>query len=129
MARYYRHLDCCPNSTPIKCLVEMQSDMMTVVQYWFECPLHKSLRAGRNDQAQFNESLKSMYAREAVRARVKELLALNKDHPGVPFANLDDGGVSVISGVTGQQRTALRNAASTILLSKPMGFGKTLTVE
>lgn len=102
---------------------------MTVMAYWFECPYHKALRGTRTDQQHFDESAKSMYAREAVRARVKELLGLNKEHPGVDWRTLDDGNVVVTSGATGQQRTTLRTAAASILLQKPMGFGKTLTVE
>lgn len=129
MPRYYRHLDGCPKNTPIKCLVEFQDDMLTVVAFWFECPLHKSARGVRTDQQQFEEIQKTMHAREGVRKRMKELLALDKEHPGVDWETLDDGNIVIKSGATGQQRTTLRNAAASILATKPMGFGKTLSVE
>lgn len=113
------------------CRIEIEPDWSGLVQFVRLCSHHQSLRTGgMSDANLFTAIMQSSRVKERARAAAKLELALDKEHPGLPYRVLADGNISIVSGVTGPTRTRVRTAVSTAILTvnRPTGTS-TVSVE
>lgn len=89
------------------------------------CPHHMRVKFNNGlSDADTYRAIKASYAiREKARYAAKLALKLDKEHPGLPYVVGTDGTFTVLSGVTGPARTAVRSAvdASIAGLERPTG--------
>ena len=85
-------LDDCPGE-PCQFEIDSACQFVNVIRY---CPLHQSAKnTGMTDQQVWDDMRKTGRDREAVRYKVKTLLGLDKQHPGVWFRTETDGMVTI----------------------------------
>lgn len=122
------HPDFCTSNPG--CEIEIKPDWSGPVAYRKTCAHHASLKTGGlTDDQVFQAMLQSSRVKEAARAVAKEMLGLDKEHPGLPYTVDTAGNFTVQSGAVGSIRTAIRNSVATELLkiSRPTGTS-TVTV-
>lgn len=84
--------DSCPSG---KCVIAVAPDFSSGTPVRL-CPHHKSLQdAGRTGAEVYRVMIQSVRVREAARAAAKIELALDKEHPGVPYRVEDDGNFTI----------------------------------
>ena len=117
-----------------QCILEIQQGHTGLIKVVRFCPYHQSLKdGGLTDAETFTAILQSSRVKEAARWAAKLALALDKEHPGVPYRVDADGGFTLgvdrtgtrMSGWPsgGQTRTRLINDINAAVagVSKPSG--------
>ena len=110
--------DFCPPGQG-RCSIEIERDWSAPRAFSSRCTHHQSLQStlGLSDAQLFTVILQSSRCKEIVKWALKSHMALDEDHPGLPFVVNADGSISIRSGLTGQARTAARAVAAAALLS------------
>lgn len=104
----YVILDFCPPGD--SCRLELTDDGNEIISIPHKCPYHASL--GLTDTGLFEVILQSSRVKETARYAAKLELALDKEHPGLPYTVDALGNFSIQSGVTGKTKTSVRNAVA-----------------